>query len=303
MNNLESVLYTGRLEDILAYAIEQNAGDINITEEDTLSFRIGKDIKEIPGTFINRDQAQQIVLKLTQNNAAYVDLYKPSEIDGSYKMHYKNKDWFFRYNISLASNKVHISIRKLIEAIPDFHKIQMDEPKMMEFLNDMNQVKEGLYLVVGATGSGKSTTIVTALDYIMKNNNVKVITLEAPIEFYFNKKNYPNTVILQREVGKDTNSFYQGLVAAMRQNPDIIFVGEIRDKQTAEAALNASLTGHMVVATLHAKSIEKTKERMQYLLDGITNDFDFINGIVYQKLVKDPELGVRAIRDVYIKKD
>ena len=299
---LEDILRAGRLEDILAYAIEVNAGDINITEEDNLFFRIGKEIKEIENTYINREQIQAIVLKLTENNAAYVDLYKPSEIDGSYKMTYRNKEWFFRYNISLATNKVHISIRKLIEAIPDFHKIQMDEPKMMEFLEDMNQIKEGLYLVVGATGSGKSTTIVTALDYIMKNNNIKVITLEAPIEFYFNKRNYKNTVILQREIGKDTPSFYQGLVAAMRQNPDVIFVGEIRDKQTAEAALNASLTGHMVVATLHAKSVEKTKERMKYLLDGITNDFDFINGIVYQKLVKDPQLGVKAVRDIFLNK-
>jgi len=173
---------------------------------------------------------------------------------------------------------------------------------MMEYVEKMNRIPEGLFLIVGATGSGKSTTIVTALDYLLKNNAIKLITLEAPIEFYFDDSNYENSIVLQREIGKDVESFYQGLVDAMRQNPDVIFVGEIRDRKTAEAALNAALTGHMVVATLHASGIEKTFDRMKYLLDGVTDDFSFIEGIVFQKLIKDKTLGVKAVRDVYLKK-
>jgi len=296
-------MYLMNLEEILAYSIEKNAADINIIEDMPLSFRINKSIVKMRENVIDKEIARMAVRQLTDSDASYAELYKPAPIDGSYKFSYKNKNYYFRYNISLTERRIAISIRKLINEVPDFRKIQMDEPNMMKFLEKMNRVEEGLFLVVGATGSGKSTTIVTALDYIMKNNPIKVISLEAPIEFYFDDSKYENSIILQREIGKDTDSFYQGLVDAMRQNPDVIFVGEIRDKRTAEAALNAALTGHMVVATLHASGIDKTFDRMKYLLEGVTNDFSFISGIVYQKLVKDQTLGVKAVRDVYINEE
>jgi len=296
-------MYLMSLEEILAYSIEKNAADINIVEDMPLSFRINKSIVKMKENVIDKEIARMAVRQLTDSDASYAELYKPAPIDGSYKFTYKNRDYYFRYNISLTERRIAISIRKLINEVPDFHKIQMDEPNMMKFVEKMNRVEEGLFLIVGATGSGKSTTIVTALDYIMKNNPIKVISLEAPIEFYFDDSKYENSIILQREIGKDTDSFYQGLVDAMRQNPDVIFVGEIRDKRTAEAALNAALTGHMVVATLHASGIDKTFDRMKYLLEGVTDDFSFISGIVYQKLVKDPALGVKAVRDVYINEE
>jgi twitching motility protein PilT len=295
-------LYLSNLKEILAYAIEKNAADINIVEEMPLSFRIDKSIVKLKENIIQKEVARSAVRELTHSDSAYVDLYKPVPIDGSYKFTYMNKNYYFRYNITLAERRIALSIRKLINEVPDFSKIQMDEPGMMEYVEKMNRIPEGLFLIVGATGSGKSTTIVTALDYLLKNNAIKLITLEAPIEFYFDDSNYENSIVLQREIGKDVESFYQGLVDAMRQNPDVIFVGEIRDRKTAEAALNAALTGHMVVATLHASGIEKTFDRMKYLLDGVTDDFSFIEGIVFQKLIKDKTLGVKAVRDVYLKK-
>ena len=295
-------LYLSNLKEILAYAIEKNAADINIVEEMPLSFRIDKSIVKLKENIIQKEVARSAVRELTHSDSAYVDLYKPVPIDGSYKFTYMNKNYYFRYNITLAERRIALSIRKLINEVPDFSKIQMDEPGMMEYVEKMNRIPEGLFLIVWATGSGKSTTIVTALDYLLKNNAIKLITLEAPIEFYFDDSNYENSIVLQREIGKDVESFYQGLVDAMRQNPDVIFVGEIRDRKTAEAALNAALTGHMVVATLHASGIEKTFDRMKYLLDGVTDDFSFIEGIVFQKLIKDKTLGVKAVRDVYLKK-
>jgi len=288
------------LEEILAYSIENNAADINIVEDLPLSFRINKSLLKLKDNVIDKETARIIMRQLTDSDTVYADLYKPSAIDGSYKFVYKDKKYYFRYNISLSERRVAISVRKLINKIPSFEEIQLDAPEMLEYIEKMNQIKEGLFLVVGATGSGKSTTIVTLLDYIMRNNFIKVISLESPIEFFFDNFAYENSIILQREIGRDVDSFYQGLVDAMRQNPDVIFVGEIRDKKTAEAALNAALTGHMVVATLHASGIEKTFERMKYLLEGVTDDFSFISGIVYQKLVKDKEKGVKAVRDVYV---
>jgi len=234
--------------------------------------------------------------------AKKIDVYQKVALDGSYVLMFNNEEFYFRYNISLTVQKVHITIRKLINKIPKFEDIQIVTKEELEFIERINDNKTGLYLLVGATGSGKTTTIVTILDYVLKNNKIKAISLEEPIEFYFKNKNYKNSIIVQREVHKDTKSFYDGLVEAMRQNPDLIFVGEIRDKDTAIAALNAALTGHVVIATLHAKSIEKTNARFKYLLDGVTDDMDFIQGIIFQKLIKENNK-IKAFREVFVNKE
>jgi len=290
------------IDNILKYGIYHNASDINITTDEELAFRINGDIKKI-----NHKPNMQLINNyidvLTKSMSKKIDVYQKTAIDGSYVMKFKNEDYYFRYNISLTIQKVHMTIRKLINKIPKFEDIQLTNNKELEFIKKINDNKTGLYLLVGATGSGKTTTIVTILDYVLKNNKIKAISLEEPIEFYFKNKDYENSIIIQREVHKDTKSFYDGLVEAMRQNPDLIFVGEIRDKNTAIAALNAALTGHVVIATLHAKSIEKTTDRFKYLLDGITNDLDFIQGIIYQQLNKDENGKIKAIRDVYINKE
>jgi twitching motility protein PilT len=289
------------LQDILIEAINKSASDVNITQKQKLAYRIKNDIVIYHDeTIVSLDAIQRIVQDLTSSNSTLTDLYRPQEKDGSYKFIYKNEFYFFRYNISLTNSDIHITVRRLINKVPSMEQVQLDNPDMIDFREDIASMKEGLYLLVGATGSGKTTTMVTLLDYILERNKIKAVTLESPIEFYFNPMKYVNSVIFQKEIGKDTDSFYSGVVAAMRQNPDLIFVGEVRDKDTAIACLNASLTGHTVIATLHANSIEKTKDRMGYLLDGITNDFSFINGIVFQKLVKENDV-VIAKRDVYIK--
>jgi twitching motility protein PilT len=290
------------IDKILFYGIRVNASDINITSDMDIYVRVNGDIEKIEikptQTLMNN-----YVDKLTSSSGKKVDIYRNESVDGSYTLKFNNEEYFFRYNIVLSNNRIHITIRKLIHKIPKFEDIQITTEKELEFIERINKNINGLYLLVGATGSGKTTTIVTILDYVLKQNKIKAISLEEPIEFYFDNKYYEHSFIIQREIGKDTKSFYSGLVEAMRQNPDIIFVGEIRDQQTASAALNASLTGHVVIATLHAKSIEKTKDRFKYLLEGITNDFDFIQGIIYQQLNKDSSGTIKAERDVYINHD
>jgi len=282
------------LKGILYEAIEKNGTDINITTDEKLCFRINGDIV-LYDIVPTKTIVMAMVDEITSSNKTKIDIFRGEEADGSYVLDDK---YFFRYNISLSNMRVHMSIRKLIDQVPDFETIQLNDDRLKTYIDKMCNLDTGLFLLVGATGSGKTTTIVTLLDYLMKQNSIKVISLESPIEYYFNSENYPQSIVLQKEIGKDTLSFYSGLVAAMRQNPDVIFVGEIRDKATAEAALQASLTGHQVVATLHAKSIEKTRERMEYLLDGVTNDFDFIQGIIFQKLSKENGK-IRAYRDVW----
>lgn len=289
----------GDIRNILKYAILVNGSDINLTANLNISLRINGDIVKIPHT-PNSILMNNYVDVLTESTSKKIDVYRQEAIDGSYVLTYKEENYYFRYNIVLSNHNIHITIRKLINKIPKFEDIQITTKDELEFVERINSKRTGLYLLVGATGSGKTTTIVTILDYVLKNNKIKTISLEEPIEFYFNNNDYENSIVIQREIGKDTQSFYSGLVEAMRQNPDIIFVGEIRDKNTAIAALNASLTGHVVIATLHAKSIEKTYERFKYLLDGVTEDLDFIQGIIFQSLEKNKENKIVAIRKVYV---
>jgi twitching motility protein PilT len=119
--------------------------------------------------------------------------------------------------------------------------------------------KRGLILVTGVTGSGKTTTMATILDLINQSDNVSIITLEDPIEFLHNAK---KAMVGQREVGVDTPTFYEGLRRALRQDPDVIFIGEMRDLETVETALNAAETGHLVLSTLHTLDAVETINRI-----------------------------------------
>lgn len=281
-----------RLEDILDKSIELDASDINITAEEQLCMRINRDIKIFNDydCAISTYDAQDIAAALTDNESILVDLYAPSEKDGSYVHKYSDdKTYYFRYNIALSVGEIHITIRKLIDEILPVELIKLNEGEGKRFYDAAMELKEGLNLCVGATGSGKSTTLATVIHEQLLSRPIKTITLESPIEYHFNVNTYAknNSIIVQREVPIDSPSFLDGLRAAMRQNPDVIFVGEIRDKETAQAAMQAANTGHTVMATLHASSAEKAYERLQFLVGDVTNDYSFVTSIMFQKLVKE----------------
>ena len=286
------------LEKILDKCIELNASDINITSEQHLAMRINRDI------FIFNDyehhlsvyDVQDICTKITGGNNYLISLYSPMEKDGSYQYRYykdekddEGKIYYFRYNISLTAGEIHITIRKLIDEVLSVEKIGLDSGEGKKFLDVCMELKEGLNICVGATGSGKSTTLATIIHEQLLSKPIKTITLEAPIEYYFPTKKYikNNSIIIQREIPIDSSSFELGLRAAMRQNPDVIFVGEIRDPETAQAALQAANTGHTVMATLHAASAAKAFERLKFLVGNVTNDYSFITSIMFQKLIKE----------------
>ena len=286
------------LEKILDKCIELNASDINITSEQHLAMRINRDI------FIFNDyehhlsvyDVQDICTKITGGNNYLIPLYSPMEKDGSYQYRYykdekddEGKIYFFRYNIALTAGEIHITIRKLIDEVLSVEKIGLDSGEGKKFLDVCMELKEGLNICVGATGSGKSTTLATIIHEQLLSKPIKTITLEAPIEYYFPTKKYikNNSIIIQREIPIDSSSFELGLRAAMRQNPDVIFVGEIRDPETAQAALQAANTGHTVMATLHAASAAKAFERLKFLVGNVTNDYSFITSIMFQKLIKE----------------
>lgn len=279
------------LHEILDQAIEIGASDTNIYVDQPLAFRIKGQIviMKTEEFFMDNRSVNNLVVELKHNAKALKELYDPSELDGSYT--YTGMDgleYYFRFNIALSQFSPHITIRKLINEIPDKNKIKMTEGDGLKFYNECMKQEEGLYLVIGATGSGKSTTLTCVVDSLLQKGGLKAVTLEEPIEYRYDPLRYMqyNSIILQRAIGFDTESFYMGLRAAMRQNPDIILVGEIRDKETASAALQAANTGHQVLATLHASSVDLAIERIRFLVGDITNDYSFVKAIMSQKLEK-----------------
>lgn len=162
-----------------------------------------------------------------------------------------------RVNIFMSLNKPGFILRKIPSEIPALETLGF-YGEHIERIKKESTAKEGLILVTGQTGSGKSTTLAAIIDYVNQNYDRHVVTIEDPVEFVHRDK---RSVITHREVGKDTESFYSGLKSALRQDPDIILVGEIRDDKTAMAALQASQTGHIVFATLHTNNAPETISR------------------------------------------
>ncbi len=160
----------------------------------------------------------------------------------------------FRINVFLCQGDVRAVLRHIPERIPAFEELHL--PKVLERLC---LERRGMVLVTGITGSGKSTTLAAMLDFMNRTRNDHIVTIEDPVEFVHEDK---KCVISQREIGQDSTSFAQALRAALRQDPDIILVGEMRDAETMEVALHAAETGHLVLSTLHTLNATETINRI-----------------------------------------
>jgi twitching motility protein PilT len=189
----------------------------------------------------------------------------------------------FRCNIFLAQGEVRAVFRHVPERIPSFQDLHL--PKVLERLC---MERRGMILVTGITGSGKSTTLAAMIDFMNRNRNDHIVTIEDPIEFVHEDN---KCVISQREIGQDSVSFAQALRAALREDPDIILVGEMRDAETMEVALHAAETGHLVLSTLHTLNATETVNRIISIFpphqeDQIRSQLAAVmQGIISQRLV------------------
>ncbi len=200
-----------------------------------------------------------------------------------------------RFRVSLFKQRGRLSLvsRRVNNVIPDFKTLGL--PESIEKLCHYN---EGLIILAGVTGSGKSTTIASMLDYVNAREPLHILTIEDPIEFVFtDKKSYIN----QREIGLDSMDWHKALKDAVRQDPDVILVGELRDVETFEAAVHAAETGHLVFGTIHASSAASTINRILDLFppdkhnairQALTNN---LKAIVAQKLIKSIKPGVGRV--------
>ncbi|WP_460124807.1 PilT/PilU family type 4a pilus ATPase [Pseudomonas sp. S2_C03] len=204
----------------------------------------------------------------------------------------------FRVNIFKQRNDVSIVARNIKLDIPQFEDL-----KLPPVLLDMIMLKQGLILVVGATGSGKSTSLAALIDYRNRHSSGHIITIEDPVEFIHRHR---KSIINQREVGVDTRSFHAALKNTLRQAPDVVLIGEIRDRETMEHALAFADTGHLVISTLHAHNAHQAldrivnffpEERRTQLLHDLGNN---LKACVSQRLVRTRDGERRAAVEVMI---
>ncbi len=240
------------LDQILKSAVEKKASDIHIKVGLPPFFRINRKLypQEEFGRIIN-EQIIAYIKKVVTSDVKRSELFNKGEIDMSYSIPGVSR---FRVNIYKQRGTFAFAFRILKTKIP-----KIEELLLPVKLKDIALENRGLVLVTGPTGSGKSTTLASMIDFRNENSNDVIITIEDPIEYVFRDK---KCYIVQREIGLDTQSFATALRAALREDPDVILVGEMRDLETIETAIRAAETGHLVYSTLHTQNAKETINRI-----------------------------------------
>jgi len=239
------------IEKILHYAKKQGCSDVHITTGAAPSLRIDGDISAIPNSPILT--AEQV---LDMIQSIMTDLQKKTykekmELDFAIQV---GETMRFRVNAFRTVNGPAAVFREIPTEIKT-----LDALHAPEVIRNLSNATKGLILVVGPTGSGKSTTLAALIDYINTNHSHHILTIEDPVEFIHKSK---KSLVNQREVGNSTASFAAALKSALREDPDVILVGEMRDVETIHLALTAAETGHLVLGTLHTSSAAKTINRI-----------------------------------------
>ena len=228
------------LSSLVTVAIENKASDIHIRTNETPCLRISGELVPVQTKIFTSKDLHDIIKILTTDAPSGPATIIKEEIDGAFTIPTLCR---IRYNIFSYFGQLGIVLRIINSNIPNL--AELDMPKI---LGRIALQKRGLILVTGATGSGKSTTLAAMIDHINENRASHIITIEDPIEYMYIQK---KSRISQREVGRDTDDFNSGLRTALRQDPDVISIGEMRDQLTTNTALKAAETGHVVFSTLH----------------------------------------------------
>ena len=241
------------LEAIVQRAVALNASDIHFHAGTQLRFRIDGQLVESSLEELSHEECENYGRQLGRE--AFSEMESIGELDGAVTIAGSR----LRYNIYRSSGDCSIALRILHGTIPELRTLGL--PPVVE---EFSSYSKGIVLVTGETGSGKSTTLASILDQINHNRREHIITLEDPIEYVHHAD---QCLVDQREIGKDTHSFADGLKAILREDPDIILLGELRDAETIETALTAAETGHLVFATLHTNTAVDTIDRIVGVFD------------------------------------
>ena len=239
------------IQDLLAKVVEVKGSDLHIVVDSPPVIRSENRLEGIPGTEkLSSDEAKTLIYSLL-NDEQRLLLEKNKEIDFSFS--YKEVGRF-RANAFHQKGNVSLALRLIPYKIPSFEELNLPE-----FLLRFTEIPQGLILVTGPTGQGKSTTIASMIEHINVNRQENILTIEDPIEYMFQHK---KSLIQQRELHQDTNSWDRALRSALREDPNIVLIGEMRDFKTISSALTIAETGHLVFATLHTNSAPQTIDRI-----------------------------------------
>ena len=238
------------MNQLLEAMVENGASDLHISVGRAPSLRVSGEIVSVEGPALTADQAQAMVASLVPAS------HRPRfEAEGSCDFAFS-----FRQGVRLRVNayRGNAGHGMVLRLLPS-KMFTLEQLRLPPAIKDLLRRARGLILVTGPTGSGKTTTLASMINWINENEQGHIITIEDPIEYAHTHK---NCLVTQREVGVDLTSFAEGLRSALRQDPDVILIGELRDLETIEAAITAAETGHLVLGTLHTSGAARTIDRI-----------------------------------------
>ncbi len=241
----------GIFHKLLTSAIQKGASDIHLQAGYPPLMRVNGELLEVKYHPLTPEETSAVAEEILANTYRREKVDGLSEMDVSYGLEGQGR---FRVNLFRQRGSISIVLRVIPISIKTFKELNL--PPAMDQIGNL---RRGLVLVAGATGNGKSTTLAAMIEHINETRRAHILTIEDPIEFLFRHK---MSIISQRELGSDTASFGKALHACLRQDPDVIMIGEIRDAETVEIALKSAETGHLVLSSLHTTDAVKTIARL-----------------------------------------
>ena len=238
------------MHDLLRLMVKKDGSDLFITAGAVPSMKVDGEMSAISNQALS-PQHTQVLVSAIMNDKQRAEFEETQECNFAISLPGVSR---FRVNAFTQRGSVGVVLRVIRSDIPNFHDLNLPD-----ILKDISMTKRGLVIFVGATGSGKSTSLAAMVGYRNQNSHGHIITIEDPIEFVHNHK---NCIVTQREVGVDTDSYEIALKNTLRQAPDVILIGEIRDRETMEHAIAFAETGHLCLSTLHANSTNQALDRI-----------------------------------------
>jgi len=281
-----------RLREWLAEAVTAGASDLHLIVGSPPVVRVHGELSGLSAPPVSSQEARELLTALCPVEVL-ARLEAQKNVDFSFTLRVGESDCRFRANLFYAERSLGACFRYVPAAIPSFQWAGFPQP----LADRITKLSDGLVIVTGVTGCGKTTTLAMLVNKLHLAGGCRIITVEDPIEYLYPQS--PNSVLTQREVGIDVLSFADGLKYGLRQDPDVILVGEIRDRETAQMALSAAETGHLVLATLHTRDTKGAISRYSDLFpQEVQGDIRSqlalaLRAIVSQRLLPDIERGAK----------
>lgn len=285
---------TKKLKFYLSKLVENKGSDLHVKTGANIRGRINGEIVSFSKEILSHTDGITLAKELLRGR--FNDFVDKKNIDFTFKL---NEDYRFRVNMFFQVDGVSGVFRTIPMVLPTVEALNLPP-----ILNSLCDLSRGLILVTGPTGSGKTTTLASMINRINKTHRKHIITIEDPVEFIYKDE---NCIVNQRAIGQDALTFADSLRAALREDPDVILVGEMRDLETIETAMHAAETGHLVLSTLHTVDAKETIGRIIGMFPGSEQNrikmslSSVLQGIVAQRLVRTVDKGRTAAVEVLVK--